>query len=206
VYANVAAALATGRHVVLVGPPGSGRTTLALAVAKAAVEAGKADGAELVGAAATEQIVGAASRNRWLVIDGLVLDDSLTPLAAFLAHLPVTREEGEVSAPETWRIVATAAEMPTGALSTRFAAVHTAPHQDLEAAIDQAAGGDQVAAAAVRRLLPLRDAVGAGPYLAAARHAAERRAAAPADEETLAREARTAYFEPLVGEEERNRL
>ena len=46
-YASVAAALASGRHVVLIGPPGAGKTTLALAVAKAAVDAGKADGAML---------------------------------------------------------------------------------------------------------------------------------------------------------------
>ena len=40
-YAAVAAALATGRHVVLTGPAGSGKTALALAIARAAVTSGR---------------------------------------------------------------------------------------------------------------------------------------------------------------------
>ncbi len=40
VYANVAAALAAGKHVVLIGAAGSGKTTLALAIAQAAASSG----------------------------------------------------------------------------------------------------------------------------------------------------------------------
>ncbi len=80
-------------------------------------------------------------------------------------------------------------------------------HPDLEAAIADAAGGDATAAAAVRRLLPLREVaqLGAGPFLAAARHAAERNRAAPADERTLAREVLAAYLSPLLDEDARAR-
>ena len=80
-------------------------------------------------------------------------------------------------------------------------------HADLEAAIADAAGGDATAAAAVRRLLPLRELapLGAGLFLAAARHAAERNRDEPADERTLAREVLTAYLSPLLDEDARAR-
>jgi hypothetical protein len=214
VHAGLAAALAGGRHVVLVGPPGSGKTALALAVAKAAVDAGKAAGAALVSGrddALRDHVLAAARRGRWLVVDELdaaVLEGTLAPLSPFLAHLPVTLpgDEGELAAPAAWRIVATAAEVPAGvpaALLARFAFVAVPEHDDLEAAIAAAAGDDPVVAAAVRRLLPLRELgpLGAGPFLAAAAHAAERRAAEPADEATLAREVHAAYLAPLLDDQ-----
>ena len=72
---------------------------------------------------------------------------------------------------------------------------------DVDALIDHASGGDPAAAGAARRLLDLRELrpLGAGVFLDAARHAAERNASEPADERTLAREAYTAYVEPLMG-------
>jgi hypothetical protein len=68
--------------------------------------------------------------------------------------------------------------------------------------VRKAARGDAVAVAAVTRLLPLRELapIGAGPFLAAAAHAAARRAAAPAGEATLTREVYAAYLAPLLGE------
>ena len=225
VYAAVAAALAGG-HVVLVGPAGSGKTTLALAIAKAAAQAGRTGGATVVTAAhrwsardtvgrpGDEEwergvVVDAAARGRWLIVDELDrarLDRALGDLSSFLAGIPVTLPDGEAAPPGDWRVVATAG--PAGLegsapLVRRFAHVRLpAPADaDLHAAIDAAAAGDPVAAAAVKRLLGARELgpVGAGAFLAAARFAAARNAAAPADERTLAREALTAYVAPLLG-------
>jgi hypothetical protein len=113
---------------------------------------------------------------------------------AFLARAPVTIDGDEVTAPDSWRMIATATAPP--ALS-RFAAIDVGPHPDLAAAID-AAAQDPTAAAATKRLLPLQQLtpLGAGSYLAAAAHAAARRNEQPADEVTLAREIYTAYFAP----------
>ncbi len=226
VYAAVAAALAGG-HVVLVGPAGAGKTTLALAIAKAAAQSGKSTGASLVTAAhrwsARETlgrpgdeewergvVVDAASRGRWLVVDELDrarLDRALGELSSFLAGAPVALPEGEAKPPDDWRIVATAAAgglAGSAALVRRFAHVDVPAPGDAElaAAIDAAAGGDATAAAAAKRLLGARDIgpVGTGAFLAAARFAAARNAAAPADEATLAREALAAHVAPLLGE------
>ena len=213
----MAAALAAGRHVVLVGPAGSGKTTLALAVAKAAVQAGKAQGATLVtrrpplGLATHARppgrrrvgagiVTAAANRNRWLVADELDrarLDRALGDLSTFLAGEPVTLPDGERTAPADWRIVATAAAPLEGspALVRRFAHVHLPPPSDadLAAAIDAAAArrrrGDPPPARARAR------AGRRGAFLDAARYAAAR---GGADEATLAREALDAFIAPLL--------
>jgi MoxR-like ATPase len=234
VYAAVAAALAGG-HVVLVGPAGCGKTTLALAVAKAAAQAGQSGGATLVtasyrwsaddtlGRPGDEEwergtVVEAAARGRWLVIDELGrarLDRALGELSSYLGGTPVTLPDGEAKPPAGWRIVATSTTALQGspALVRRFAHVYVPPQHDtdLALAIGAAAGSDSTAASAIRRLIPARELgpVGTGAFLDAARFAARRNAAAPADEVTLAREALAAHIAPVLGgldEQSRARL
>jgi hypothetical protein len=154
-------------------------------------------------------VVEAARRGKWLVVDELdraPVDEALGALSTFLAGLPVTlptREEA--TPPGDWRIVATAATnggAGSPPLMRRFAhvALPAADDADVDAVIRGAAGGDETAVAAARRLLDLREvlALGAGVFADAARHAAERNAIEPADERTLAREAYTAYVERLA--------
>jgi dynein-related subfamily AAA family protein len=226
-YAAAVAALATGRHLVLTGPAGSGKTTLALALAQAATSGGRAGGAVLVtarrrwsvadtlgrtGDAGFQpgHVVDAAQRDRWLVADELdraQLDRALGALSTFLGGLPVTLPDGsEARPPEGWRIVATS-EGPlrgSAALLRRFACVEVAapPEDELVRLIDAAAGGDASAAGAARRLLGVRELreLGAGVFVAAARHAAERNALEPAGEGELARECLATYVRPLLGE------
>ena len=208
VYANVAAALATGKHLVLTGAPGSGKTTLALAIARAAAQGGRAHGATVVTAApGRDLLVEAAGRGRWVVVDELDqsedVDAAFGSLSTFLAGIPVTLSDNDVATPaEDWRIVATWNNgSPAGAVLRRFAVIEvTAPSSDeVRALVEKASGGDPVASAAAGRLLaqPQLAGLGAGVFLDAARHAAARNAAVPADEATLAREAFVAYVAPL---------
>jgi len=95
----------------------------------------------------------------------------------------------------------------------RFAHVKVGRPADdqLQALIDEAAGGDATAAAAVKRLLGARELgpIGTGPYLDAARYAAARNAATPAHEITLAREVLAGFIGPVLGrldDERRQRL
>jgi hypothetical protein len=196
-FANLAAALAA-HHVLIVGPPASGKTELALAVATAAVNDGKATGVTLVVGGDEIPVVAAIRDNRWLVIDDI---DGAPGPSALLGGLPVTIAGEQLTAPDTWRIVATAAQVPEH-LGSRVAVVEIGDHPDLPTAINAVAHG-ATAASAARRLLALRDLapLGAGPFLAAAAHAAARRAEVPADEVTLAREAYIAYIAPLLDDE-----
>jgi MoxR-like ATPase len=214
VYANVSAALAAGKHVLLTGAPGAGKTSLALAIARAAAQAGRAHGATIVTARRRwddeELLVDSAKRGRWVIVDELDrarLDRALGQLSSFLAGLPVLLPSGEEAVPEAgWRILATAARVPraSAALLRRFAIVEVPPPagHELVEALNAAARADATAAAAIARLLPLAEVapLGAGVFIDAARHAAARNAAAPADEATLAREAYAAYIAHLLGD------
>jgi MoxR-like ATPase len=210
VYANVVAALASGRHLLLAGAPGAGKTTLALAVARAAAQGGRAQGATVVtaGPEAAAAVTEAGRRGRWLVLDDLDRVDPdavLGPLATFLGGWPVTLAGKEVAPAADWRLVATwSGPLPRASVLRRFAVVEVSgpPAEALRSALRAAAQGDATAAAAAERLLALADAapVGAGVFLAAARHAAARNAAAPADAATLAREAYAAHLAPLLGD------
>jgi MoxR-like ATPase len=233
VYANVIAALASGKHVVIAGPAGSGKTALALAVAKAAVQAGRSEGAALataspkwgahdtvgrVGEAGFSEghVLAAAGKNKWLIVDEIdraKLDKAFGDLSSFLGGLPLSLPDGsrEVSAPKDWRLVATRDTSRGGpdasaALLRRFAEVRLPQpaRADLERAIDDAAQGDATAAAAVKRLLAddTSAALGAGVFLDAARHAAERNALSPATEDELEAELRTAYLTPHADEDD----
>ncbi len=208
VYANVAAALSTGKHLVLTGAPGSGKTTLALAIARAAAQAGRAQGATVVTAAPERDLlVEAAGRGRWVVVDELDqsedVDAAFGSLSTFLAGIPVTlASNDDVTPAEDWRIVATwNGGSPAGAVLRRFAVIEVAAPSagEVRALVEKVAGGDPVATAAVGRLLDQKElaTLGAGVFLDAARHAAARNAAAPADAATLAREAFVAYVAPL---------
>jgi len=236
VYANAVAALASGKHLVITGPAGSGKTTLALAIAKVAARSGRSDGAALATASPKwsgrdtlgqvrpgettferGHVLAAAGRNRWLIIDELDrarLDKAFGDLSSFLGGLPVSLPDGsgEMSPPDTWRIVATrdsSAGPPhaSPAMVRRFAVVQleTPAQQTLEAAIDEAADGDTTAAAAVKRLIGA-PGLGAGPFIDAARHAAERNAIAPASEVELARECLVAYIAPHLEPEQRREM
>ena len=182
VYAGLVAALSSGKHLVIAGPAGSGKTTLALAVAKAAVQAGRSEGAALttaspswgagdtvgrVGDAGFSQghVLAAAGKKKWLIIDEIdraKLDEAFGDLSSFLGGLPLSLPDGsrEVAAPKDWRIVATrdsgrGTPDASPALLRRFAEIHL-PRPgaaDLERAIDAATDGDPTAAAAVKRLL-----------------------------------------------------
>ena len=191
VYAAVVAALATGKHVVIAGPAGSGKTTLALAIAKAAVQAGRSEGAALAtaspkwtasdtvgrvgeGGFRMGHVLAAAGKKKWLVIDEIERakpDKAFGDLSSFLAGLPLSLPDGsrEVAAPKDWRIVATRDSSrgsggASAALQRRFAEIRLPrpAAADLEAAVDAATEGDPAATSVVKRLLADEELDGLG--------------------------------------------
>ena len=125
-------------------------------------------------------------------------DEALSPLSSFLAGVPVTLDNEEATPADGWRLVATwNGEPPRAAILRRFALVEVQPPEpdDLRRLLHHAANGDPAAVGAAERLA--ETGLGTGVLLDAARHAAARNAAAPADEPTLAREVFDAYAAPL---------
>jgi MoxR-like ATPase len=203
VYANVAAALNAGKHLVLTGARGAGKTTLALAIARAAAQAGHAKGATVVtGAPAAALLTDAAARGRWVIVDELDqadLDAALTPLSTLLAGVPVTLDGEEAEPAAGWRVLATwNGSPPRGAtILRRFAAIDVARPLagELRALLQQ---DDPTAQEAVETLLALGLPLGAGVLLEAANHIKARQAAVPTDASTLADEAVAAYISPVL--------
>ena len=205
VYANVAAALSAGKHLLLTGTPGSGKTALAMAIARAASQEGKASGATVVTGDPRDLIPEAAAQGRWLIVDELDqadVRDTYAPLSSFLDGVPVTFATGEATPAEDWRLIATwnGDAAPRAAVLRRFAviALHAPGEEELRAAIKHAAHDDATATAGAEKLLHFADRVGTGVLLDAARHAAARQAAVPTDPDTLAQELVTAYIAPLI--------
>jgi hypothetical protein len=187
-----------------------------MAVARAAAQSGHAHGATVVTARyrwdPAEALTKAASEGRWVIVDELDRtrpDRALGSLSTFLQGIPVGADSDEVVAADGWRLVATADHVPRGRIVRRFAVVEVAPPNDdeLHAVLQQAAANDPKATRAAERLLPLREIapLGTGVFVDAAKHAATRNAATPADEATLAREAFAAHIEPLLDDEQRER-
>jgi MoxR-like ATPase len=122
-YAAIVAALESGKHVILTGPPGTAKTTLAEVIASVATRAGRAEGYLLTTATAdwtTYDTIGglrpdpdhglafapghfleAIDQNRWLVIDELnrsnfdrAFGQLFTVLSGQAVTLPHEREAG----------------------------------------------------------------------------------------------------------------
>ena len=215
VYANVAAALAAGKHLILTGPPGAGKTTLAMAIARAASQAGQAHGATVLTGdhrwEPTDALIAAAQQGRWVIADEIDRADptrrSGRSPRSWRASPSRSPSTGEAAPAEGWRIIATAQSTPAGVgrahppVRARSRSARRRPTR-CTARCTRPPTATRPRPRAAERLLPLAEIkpLGAGVFLDAARHAAARNQAVPADDLTLAREAFAAYVAPLLGD------
>jgi MoxR-like ATPase len=228
VYAAAIAALASGRHLVLTGGAGSGKTGLALALAEAAVRQGRCgsitftsagldmDGSETLGRFGDSGfkpglVPEAIAKGQWLVIDELErpsLDDALGRVSTVLGGQPIDLPGGgELKPPKDWRVIATMGDLSrvgetSGALRRRFVFIEVPvlERAQLNELVDQWADGDDTAAAVGRRLVAINDVVELGPglYQDAIAYVKARRKLAPADESSLTLEALAGFVLPQL--------
>jgi hypothetical protein len=195
VYAAAIAALASGRHLVLTGGAGSGKTALALAIAEAAVRQGRCTSVlftAATGGLRSGDTLGRRSRDggefqpglvpraieagKWLVIDELdraQLDRALGAVSTVLGGQGIDLPGGgELSPPAGWRLIATMADieqvgLTSPALRRRFVFVEVPvlERADLEKLVGTWAGDDEVAADVGRRLVAVNDVQPLGPGL-----------------------------------------
>jgi hypothetical protein len=228
VYAAAIAALASGRHLVLTGGAGSGKTSLALAIAEAAVRRGRCEGILFTAAGSgldsartlgSEQdgqfrpglVTQAIQQKRWLVLDELdraELDRALGRVSTVLSGQPMDLPGGgELKPPSGWRVVATMEDIEqvgraSAALRRRFVFVEVPALEraEIERLVDTWAEGDAVTAAVGRRLAAICDVTPLGPglYRDAIAYVRARRKLAPADETALTLEALAGFVLPQL--------
>jgi hypothetical protein len=228
VYAAAIAALASGRHLVLTGGAGSGKTALALAIAEAAVRQGRCKSILFTSAGsglAAGDVFGrpdgkkfeaglvprAIGDDKWLVIDELdrvKLDDALGSVSTVLGGQPVDLPGGgELKPPAGWRMIATMADLAqvgetTPALRRRFVFIEVPvlERSDLETLVEAWAGDDAAAAAVGRRLVAISDVIPLGPglYRDAIAYVKARGALAATSEDDLLLEALAGFVLPQL--------
>jgi MoxR-like ATPase len=228
VYAAAIAALASGRHLVLTGGPGQGKTALALALAEAAVRQGKCGSVLFTSAGAgmsTRETLGrrgadgfepglvpqSIKQGKWLVIDELDrvrLDRAFGRVSTVLGGQPIDLPGGgELKSPAEWRVIGTMSDLSgvaatSAALRRRFVFIEVPALEraQLDELVETWAAGDEIAAAVGRRLIAANDAVDLGPglYADAIAYVKARRTLAPADETSLLLEALAGFVLPQL--------
>jgi hypothetical protein len=228
VYAAAIAALASGRHLVLTGGAGQGKTSLALALAEAAVRQGRCASVLFTAAGSSmnaREVLGrrtpdgfepglvpkSIKAGQWLVVDELDrvrLDRAFGRVSTVLGGQPMDLPGGgELKSPPDWRVIATMGDLAgvattSPALRRRFVFIEVPvlERAQLDELVDRWAAGDETAAAVGRRLVAINDVVELGPglYQDAIAYVRARRTLAPADETSLTLEALAGFVLPQL--------